>query len=108
MSYLYKDRGEQIAVCYRRACTLLSANQRITRVIHVGDAPADILAAKWCYEADRLDPTVTVGCIGVATGKYSVEELSALTGASVDGKWEPVVLKDGINDSRFIEYCKIV
>lgn len=108
ISYLYKDRGEQIALCYRRACTQLSANQKINRVIHVGDAPADILAARWCYDMNRCGPGVTVGCIGVATGKYSADELTALIGETVSDKWEPVVLKDGISDPQFIEHCKIV
>lgn len=107
-SYLYKDRGEQIAVCYRRACTLLKPGQKITRVIHVGDAPADILAAKWCYEMNRFGEGVTAGCIGVATGKYTVDELTSLMGEKVEGKWEPVVLKDGLNDPKFVEYCRIV
>ena len=36
MSRIYKDRGEQIAIAYRRACTLLSPNQKIVRVVHIG------------------------------------------------------------------------
>lgn len=32
MSRIYKDRGEQILICYRRAQSLLKGNERIVRV----------------------------------------------------------------------------
>jgi hypothetical protein len=44
----YKDRGQQIVIAYERALTLLKPSQHLAKIIHVGDAPADILAAKWC------------------------------------------------------------
>ncbi len=119
VSRQYKDRGEQIAIAYRRACSLLRPDQQIVRVVHVGDAPADILAARWCCEekkftldaegADKIEEgNVVVGCVGVATGKYSAEHLSSLVGATVPGKWEPVVLAEGLNDPEFIASCGIV
>lgn len=74
----------------------------------MGDAPADVLAAKWCAEEGNCGDGVTVGCVGVATGKYSTEELQKLIGETQPGKWEPVVLKDGLNDPNFIKSCGIV
>mmetsp|Transcript_19478 Transcript_19478/g.33038 ORF Transcript_19478/g.33038 Transcript_19478/m.33038 type:complete len:428 (+) Transcript_19478:36-1319(+) len=168
LSRLYKDRGEQIAIAYRRALSVLPEGCSIVRVVHVGDAPSDILAAKYCYEAQLLRPvsnvtpssssssssgtTTTaassdssgktpagtapafggttsttsttgttgtaisagslaipvVGCVGVATGKYSADTLAALVeGTAVTGAWEPVVLADGIADPGFIDACGI-
>jgi len=104
----YKDRGEQIVLAYRRACTLLLENEEIVRVVHVGDAPSDILAAKWCYEEEKFGPGVTVGCIGVGTGRYSCTDLSQIAGVPVVGKWEPAILPDGICDPTFIEKCGII
>jgi hypothetical protein len=42
--------------------------EKIVKVVHVGDAPADILAAKYCFENNKFGNDVCVGCIGVATG----------------------------------------
>jgi phosphoglycolate phosphatase-like HAD superfamily hydrolase len=103
----YKDRGEQIAIAWRRAKSLLKENEEIVRVVHVGDAPQDILAAKWCAENNKFGQNVVTGCIGVATGCYSNEVLTSHAGNSVPGSWEPVVLTDGLADDRFIECCKI-
>lgn len=102
---LYKDRGEQIVLAYRRAQTLLSSNQRIVRVVHVGDAPTDVLAAKFCAEQEKFGQGVTVGCIAVATGKYTSKELSELVGERKDGQWEPIVLDDGVADPNFIQHA---
>jgi phosphoglycolate phosphatase-like HAD superfamily hydrolase len=113
ISRLYKDRGEQIAIAYHRARSQLRPDQRIVRVVHVGDATADVLAAKYCYEENRFsavgdDFLVTVGCVGVATGKYSAEHLRECAGSALPGRWEPVVLEDGLNDPAFIDACGIV
>lgn len=103
-----KDRAEQIAIAYRRACTLLSEDQDLVRVVHVGDAPADILAAKYCAEQDKFGPGVTVSCVGVATGSYGAALLTDLAGETLRGKWEPVVLPLGLADPKFIDSCGIV
>lgn len=107
-SRIYKDRGEQIAIAYQRALSLLTPQQEIVRVVHVGDAPADILAAKWCSEERKFGSNVCVGCVGVATGNYSPEQLQELKGTTIPGLWEPIVLADGMNDPKFIEACGIV
>jgi phosphoglycolate phosphatase-like HAD superfamily hydrolase len=103
-----KDRGEQIVIAYRRALTLLRGDQKLVRVVHVGDAPADVLAAKWCYEEGKFGPDVAVGCVGVGTGTYSTAHLLELVGESIPGKWEPVVLDKGVADEGFIEACGVV
>lgn len=36
-SRIYKDRGQQIAIAYRRALTCLSDKQKIVRVVHIGE-----------------------------------------------------------------------
>lgn len=104
----YKDRAEQIVIAYRRACTLLGVDQELVRVVHVGDAPADILAAKHCAEEGKFGAGVTVGCVGVATGSYSAALLTELAGETMSGRWEPVVLSSGLADCNFIEACGIV
>jgi len=101
----FKDRGEQILITYRRALSLLDENQDIVRVVHIGDAPNDVLAAKWCFEEGKFGPCVTVGCIGVATGSYSADTLKAFAGEPIKGLYEPVVLEDGIADPSFISSC---
>ena len=116
----YLDRSEQLAIATRRAMTLLSStdndeNRQLVRVVHVGDAPADVLAAKafaerlvlrsnsqdGCYYPDSL----CVGMVAVATGSYSAEELRALAGNPIPGQWEPVVLEDGMADPNFLKAC---
>lgn len=106
-SRLYKDRGEQICIAYQRARSLLSSNQRIARVVHVGDAPTDVLAAKYCCDEQKFPPGVIVSCVGVATGKFSAQSLLGYCGVGIPNKWEPVVLEAGISDPRFISCCKI-
>jgi len=81
----YKDRAEQIVIAARRCRSLLPAGSTLSRVVHVGDAPADVLAAKHCADAGLLGDGVVVGCIGVATGSYSAEELRALCGEARSG-----------------------
>jgi len=103
---IYKDRGEQIMIAYRRAKTLLKDDQQIVRVVHVGDAPADVLAAKHFYET--VEDEVTVSCIGVATGKFDKTTLENLIGTPIEGRWEPIVLEKGLSDENFIKHCKIL
>eukprot|EP00584_Thalassiosira_punctigera_P010788 CAMPEP_0172546042 /NCGR_PEP_ID=MMETSP1067-20121228/15870_1 /TAXON_ID=265564 ORGANISM="Thalassiosira punctigera, Strain Tpunct2005C2" /NCGR_SAMPLE_ID=MMETSP1067 /ASSEMBLY_ACC=CAM_ASM_000444 /LENGTH=345 /DNA_ID=CAMNT_0013332905 /DNA_START=48 /DNA_END=1085 /DNA_ORIENTATION=- len=100
----YLDRGEQLAICVQRCAELssddvsrpyTSSSRPLERVIHVGDAPADILAAKSYVEHPSKPPGVCVSVVGVATGSYSVEELRDLCGERVPGVWEPVVLEEG-------------
>jgi phosphoglycolate phosphatase-like HAD superfamily hydrolase len=113
-SRIYKDRGEQLKICVQRCINMLdSSTHELTRVVHVGDAVADVLAAKWCRES--LDASIRVGVVGVATGKWSVEQLTAaisldIPGSGVErkgkgGVFESIVLEDGINDPDFLEYC---
>lgn len=103
----YKDRGEQIVIAWKRAKSLLNDDEKIVRVVHVGDAPADILAAKWCADNDKFGDEVTASCIGVATGSYSAQLLTDLAGDHVPNKWEPFILEKGLADERFIDYCRI-
>jgi phosphoglycolate phosphatase-like HAD superfamily hydrolase len=92
----FLDRGEQIAIAAKRC-----SHPNLTRVVHVGDAPADILAAKAYSEVAN----VCVGCVGVATGSYSAQELKQLAGDPVPGKWEPVILEDGLAFFSFLNAC---
>ena len=105
---IYKDRGEQICIAYNRAKEILKENERIVRVVHIGDAPSDILAAKMCYEELRFGVDVTVGCVAVATGKFSSSALNEFVGVTEKGKWEPVVLEHGLADPEFIKSCGII
>jgi len=108
MSRLYKDRGEQILIAVRRAQSLLAPDQQLVRVVHIGDAPADVLAAKYCAEQSMLSAQgISVGMIAVATGKFTVDELKMLCGEPTPS-WNPVVLEQGIADPRFISFCHIV
>ena len=103
----YDDRGEQIVIAYERACQLLLPHEQIVRVVHVGDAPSDVLAAKYCADHHKFPSHVTVGCIGVATGSYSLETLQACAGERIATQWEPVVLAEGVADEHFLEHCHI-
>ena len=103
----YKDRGEQIIIAYNRAKSMLGPDQEIVRVVHVGDAPADVLAAKYCAEERKFGEHVTTSCIAVATGKFAANELSSLFCDPIPGVWEPYVLEKGIADPSFIEKCVI-
>jgi phosphoglycolate phosphatase-like HAD superfamily hydrolase len=60
-----RDRGELIRVAVRRASELRDEPLEGGNVVVVGDTPHDV-------EAARL---AEVGCVAVASGKYSVEEL---------------------------------
>lgn len=82
-------------------------DQEIVRVVHCGDAPGDVLAAKYCMEHNKFDDGVAVSCIAVATGRFTAEHLSSLFGDSKSGIWEPVVLEKGLADPSFIDACKI-
>ena len=102
---IYKDRGEQIVIAYNRAKTLLGPDEEITRVVHCGDAPGDVLAAKYCSDSNKFGDAVTVSCIAVATGKFSALHLEGLFGEKKPGKWEPVVLEKGLADPSFFYHC---
>ena len=81
------------------------------KVIHVGDAPADILAAKSYVDHPTKPRGVCVSVVGVATGSYSVEELRELCGKSIPGVWEPVILEQGrgVGDADvFLRACGLV
>jgi phosphoglycolate phosphatase-like HAD superfamily hydrolase len=103
----YKDRGEQIVIAYKRAKSLLSDHQEIVRVVHVGDAPSDVLAAKYCAEENKLGDGVVMSCIAVATGKFTATDLSSLFSDVIPGKWEPHLLENGVADPSFLEKCCI-
>jgi phosphoglycolate phosphatase-like HAD superfamily hydrolase len=107
-SRLYKDRGEQILIALRRAQSTLGPGERLARVVHVGDAPADVLAAAYCASHPAItDQGIQVGCIGVSTGKFSSDELWNLMGdRGMKGDW--VVLEKGVGDLEFIKHCRIV
>lgn len=79
----------------------------IVRVVHCGDAPGDVLAAKYCSDEKKFGESVTVSCIAVATGKFSADHLASLFGEYKEGTWEPYVLEKGIADPSFISLCKI-
>lgn len=126
LSRNYLDRVEQIAIAARRcqeSNTLLTTSSStsllLSRVVHVGDAPADVLAAKayskWLAAAaaannnnNNKNNNHDVPCIGmvaVATGSYSVEQLQEAAGEPVPGQWEPVILEKGMADSNFLHAC---
>jgi len=108
----YLDRGEQIAICVNRCLNLSKANNHsLKRVIHVGDAPADILAAKSYVDHPHKPEGLCVSVVGVATGTYSVDEISSLCGERVPGVWEPVVLDQGQgvgNKNEFFQACGLM
>lgn len=81
-----------------RCRSMLSDGSEIVKVVHVGDAPADILAAKSCV--GKLG--CNVGVIGVATGRYPASLLRELCGKPIPQAWEPVVLEEGLNDPAFL------
>ncbi len=62
----HEDRPELPAVAQRRAAELLGAVVEGNRVIVIGDTPADI----------RCGEAIGARAIGVATGRYTVDELS--------------------------------
>lgn len=62
----HEHRPELPAVAQRRARELLGADIKGNRLIVIGDTPADI----------RCGESIGARAIGVATGRYSVDELS--------------------------------
>eukprot|EP00581_Thalassiosira_minuscula_P017463 CAMPEP_0183731062 /NCGR_PEP_ID=MMETSP0737-20130205/34279_1 /TAXON_ID=385413 /ORGANISM="Thalassiosira miniscula, Strain CCMP1093" /LENGTH=338 /DNA_ID=CAMNT_0025963697 /DNA_START=56 /DNA_END=1072 /DNA_ORIENTATION=- len=111
----YLDRREQLAICVQRCIELSedssSSSNTLGKVIHVGDAPADILAAKAYVDHPTKPSGLCVSVVGVATGSYSVEELKDLCGDRVDGVWEPVILEQGqgVGDEQvFLEACGLI
>jgi len=103
------DRGEQIAIAAQRCRNNLSSSSRkLRRVVHVGDAPADVLAAKaysqQLLETDKAED-LCIGMVAVATGSYHADELRELAGEPIPGKWEPIILEDGMNDPNFLSAC---
>ena len=99
------DRGEQIAIATNRCKNKLGeGHQLLKRVVHVGDAPADVLAAK-AFSEQKTSGDLCVGMVAVATGSYGADELRELAGAPIPGKWEPVILEDGLADPNFLKAC---
>lgn len=102
----YLDRSRQIEIAAHRCRSLLPAGRVLKRVVHVGDAPADVLAAKaYATAANRNGDSLCVGMVATATGSYSADQLRELGGASIPGRWEYVVLEDGIADPKFVAAC---
>jgi len=91
----YLDRGEQIAICVDRCIDMSSKDYTLDKVIHIGDAPADILAAKSYANHPNKPSGLCVSVVGVATGSYNVDELNQLCGETIPGTWEPIILKQG-------------
>jgi hypothetical protein len=81
---------------------MLPVGRVLKRVVHVGDAPADVLAAKAYAERDD---SLCVGMVATATGSFLAQELRELAGTSVPGRWDCVVLEDGIADPGFVAAC---
>lgn len=104
----YLDRSEQIAIATRRCRdSLLPEGTVLNRVVHIGDAPSDVLAAKAFAERND-DRELCVGLVAVATGSYGAEELRSLIGERVPGRWEPVVLEEGMADPEFLKHCGVL
>ena len=107
------DRAELIAIAAKRCQSCLPRGETLQKVVHVGDAPGDVLGARALAEcglllpragestADAAPPTrVAVGLVAVATGRYDADELRKLAGPPVAGTWEPIVLDQGMADPR--------
>ena len=111
----YLDRGEQIAICVQRCLDLSKSSSKdgtplLDKVIHVGDAPADILAAKSYVNHPNKPPGLTVSCVGVSTGTYSSHELTKLCGERAVNR-EPIVLEEGQgvgNEEVFLKACGLI
>jgi phosphoglycolate phosphatase-like HAD superfamily hydrolase len=95
------DRSEQIAIAVRRAQS--TTGKKLRRVVHVGDAPADVLAAKAFSEV--ADEDLVIGMVAVVTGSYSADLLRELAGEPNPGRWEPVILERGMDDPDFLRAC---
>ena len=108
----YLDRGEQIAICVNRCLQLSTSKEHsLQRIIHVGDAPADILAAKSYVDHPAKPEGLCVGVVGVATGSYSVDEIQSLCGETIPGVWEPNILTEGQgvgNKDDFFRACGLL
>lgn len=105
--YNYLDRSKQIAIAAKRCQDSLNKkNQTLKRIVHVGDAPADVLAAKVFFQNNR-NRDICIGMVAVATGSYSVDELKQHTGERIEGHWEPFVLEKGMADPDFLEMCGV-
>jgi phosphoglycolate phosphatase-like HAD superfamily hydrolase len=100
----YLDRGEQIAIATKRCRNKLGEDKTLKRVVHVGDAPSDVLAAK-TFSEQNADANLCVGMVAVATGSYHADELRELAGEPIPGQWEPVILDDGMADPHFLAAC---
>jgi hypothetical protein len=114
-SRVYKDRAMQISIAVRRAISCLKDDEELCRVIHVGDAPADVLAAKWVYDLGLVGRSrsrtgerskIEVGIIGVGTGKFSSEQLQGLMGVAKKGAYEPLMFPEGFGDPRCLDYIQ--
>jgi phosphoglycolate phosphatase-like HAD superfamily hydrolase len=127
----YLDRGEQIAIAARRCQSMLlssssdatTSTTTLSRIVHVGDAPSDVLAAKVFAEhvqlqlaaATKVDNNnnnnnnknnlLCVGMVAVATGSYTAQQLQEVAGKPIPGVWEPVILEKGLADPNFLKAC---
>ena len=105
------DRGEQLAICVQRCLSIMDDPSKLRRVIHVGDAPADVLAARSYVEHATKPTNLSVSVVGVSTGSYSVKELNDLCGDEVKGVWHPVILEHGKgvgNTETFLRACGLL
>lgn len=104
-SRLSKDRGEQILIAVRRAQSLLSSDEKLVRVVHVGDAPADVLAARYCCDTLKAQG-IAVGMVACATGKFSVLQLLDVMGPVSPAESQSwVVLERGVGSEDFLSHC---
>ena len=97
------DRAEQIAIAAKRGQSC-RPSRPLKRVVHIGDAPADVLAAKH-FAMTSEEESFVVGCVAVATGSYPADLLRELAGEPIAGVWEPVILEDGMADPNFLKAC---
>ena len=104
MARNHLDRSQQIEIAANRCRNVLTGDRTLKRVVHVGDAPADVLAAK-AYAERENDSDLCIGMVATATGSYSAGLLRELAGESIPGKWECVVLEDGMADPSFVAAC---
>lgn len=77
----------------------------------MGDAPADILAAKSFVDHPQKPKGLCVSVVGVATGSYSVDDIRMLCGENIPGVWEPCVLEQGRgvgNKQVFLQACGLI
>jgi phosphoglycolate phosphatase-like HAD superfamily hydrolase len=105
LSRIWKDRGEQILIALRRAQSHLPPGEHISRVIHVGDAPADVLAAHYCSQDNRTQG-VPVRAIAACTGKFTSAELHKIISDAgpASSAWETVVLEQGVGSADFLSH----